>query len=45
MSAGTQTFPVKFYSNEAPALYEFDDAMFADRGFLKWAETKFFEAV
>ena len=25
MSAGAQSFPVKIYENEAPALYEFDD--------------------
>ena len=45
MSSGTQIWPVKIYSNEAPALYDFDDQMFEDRGFQKWAETKFFDAV
>ena len=45
MSAGAQSFPVKIYENEAPALYEFDDVMFEDHGFSKWAETKFFNPV
>ena len=45
MSSGTQVFPVKIYANEAPALYSFDDQMFENHGFLKWAETKFFNPV
>ncbi len=45
MSTGAQSFPVKIYENEAPALYEFDDVMFEDHGFSKWAETKFFNPV
>ena len=45
MSAGTQLFPVKIFANEAPALYDFDEQMFQNRGFKAWAETKFFEPV